>query len=463
MTIVNISIRKPASAGSVGVSGKLLWVPTKRLLVGEDVVLPMPFEVSLVDGTAAVDPIPNEPTWAWRVTEVIDTQAKHTRFVSVPAAGPVSYSDLVDVNPASLEPTALPDPMWLQMANSTVETGLVDEVGHLQLTRTDGQVVDAGYVVGPQGTQGIQGFQGIQGVQGLKGDKGDKGDQGIQGIQGVQGIQGQTGLSTTLSVLETTTGIDYQYPGPIGPKGDKGDPGGITLGTVLNSTNLNTLVTSGVYRQDNGTNITTANGYPENSGETGVLIVHQASGTSFIEQQWYPSDAIRNSRIFWTRSYNYGVWRAWQAHPTTRVDQTAGRTFYQWDYLNNREQLVGGDTGRRDISSMCNGTFTGGKLSIRREGSMVDVYLVNWAAGVTGSTNLLASPLPAGFRPSNSRLFFGSQNLTPVPITLAFDGSGINITSNHVSQLISFSFSFSCTDPWPTALPGVADGAIPTV
>ena len=461
MTIVNISIRKPASAGSVGVSGKLLWVPTKRLLVGEDVVLPMPFEVSLVDGTAAVDPIPNEPTWAWRVTEVIDTQAKHTRFVSVPAAGPVSYSDLVDVNPASLEPTALPDPMWLQMANSTVETGLVDEVGHLQLTRTDGQVVDAGYVVGPQGTQGIQGFQGIQGVQGLKGDKGDKGDQGIQGIQGVQGIQGQTGLSTTLSVLETTTGIDYQYPGPQGPVGPKGDPGGIVTGTLLNATDLNLILTSGVYRQDNGTNILTSRNYPENSGETGVLIVHQASGTSFIEQQWYPSDAVRNSRIFWTRSYNYGVWRAWQARPTTRIDQTAGRAAYTWDYLNNREQLVYGDTGRRNISSSIP-TAVSGSVILARQGYTVMLILADFLDSSPNTNVNWNGIIPIGFRPSN-------WIYMPIPSSRTMtiqNGGNVTCVSGGVTPntvVYQGCLTWRTEEAWPTTLPGTALGTIPNL
>jgi hypothetical protein len=156
MTTVNISLRKPNPAGTLDAAvGKLLWQPTARHLAGSDVVLPLAFEVPLVAGAASLSVAPTTPTWVWRVTEVIDGQPKFTRFVVVPdSVAAVSYIDLVDVNPASLDPSALPDPMWIAMADSTVTTGTVNGAGHLLLTRSDGVVVDAGYVVGAQGDTG---------------------------------------------------------------------------------------------------------------------------------------------------------------------------------------------------------------------------------------------------------------------------------------------------------------------
>jgi hypothetical protein len=154
MTTVNISLRKRISGGTVPAAGKLLWQPTSRQLAGDDIILPDSFEVPLVLGAATVDVAATGDTWVWRVTEVVDGQAKFTRFVIVPASGTVAYADLVDVNPASLDPAAVPEPMWVEMANSTVSSGEVNEAGNLLLERTDGTVVNAGYVVGPEGQPG---------------------------------------------------------------------------------------------------------------------------------------------------------------------------------------------------------------------------------------------------------------------------------------------------------------------
>lgn len=96
----------------------------------------------------------------------------------------------------------------------SLTNGVVDENGHLQLTRKDGVIIDAGYVLGGKGDTGPaanvsigtvstlangepasanmtgaagaqqlnlglpRGTQGIQGIQGVQGDKGDKGDIG---------------------------------------------------------------------------------------------------------------------------------------------------------------------------------------------------------------------------------------------------------------------------------------------
>lgn len=56
--------------------------------------------------------------------------------------------------------------------------------GELYISLTDGRVINAGDVVGPQGERG---------EQGEKGDQGEEGEQGIPGPAGPQGEQGEPG------------------------------------------------------------------------------------------------------------------------------------------------------------------------------------------------------------------------------------------------------------------------------
>ena len=84
----------------------------------------------------------------------------------------------------------------------------VTEEGRLIITYANGETVDAGAVVGPQGERGFQGLQGIQGPRGETGPQGPQGVQGVQGPKGDTGPQGNTGAT-----------------GPTGPQGPKGDTG----------------------------------------------------------------------------------------------------------------------------------------------------------------------------------------------------------------------------------------------
>ena len=109
----------------------------------------------------------------------------------------------------------------------------IDSNGNLQITLTDGTILNAGAARGPQGAQGVagpvgpqglQGLAGATGAQGVAGPKGDTGEVGPQGPAGPQGLQGPAGP-------KGDTGADSTVPGPQGlqgiqgPKGDKGDTG----------------------------------------------------------------------------------------------------------------------------------------------------------------------------------------------------------------------------------------------
>lgn len=125
-----------------------------------------------------------------------------------------------------------------ELNNLNFVKAVISEDGYLLLTHQNGEVFNAGYVIGPKGEQGLQGIQGVQGLKGDKGDKGDPGPKGEQGIQGIQGIRGERGYQGEkgepgIKGEQGKQGIQgirgergYQgIQGPKGEKGDKGDPG----------------------------------------------------------------------------------------------------------------------------------------------------------------------------------------------------------------------------------------------
>ncbi|ASR84121.1 hypothetical protein SEA_WHEELBITE_28 [Arthrobacter phage Wheelbite] len=254
------------------------------------------------------------------------------------------------------------------------------------------------------------------------------------------------------------------------PRGAKGEPG--NLGAPIQiaaGTDWNTLTTSGLYWTLGGDYSSFVNAPVLNVPGGQALMVHVvARGATILNQRVTLTTTSTIAQVYIERSQITGNWGPWRYIPSvTLKDDTTGRTAYLYDWINNRSQIVYGDTGRRNISNMAPAETTfsgGGKLAIRREGSTVDIYCVGWMPGAAGTVHLLASGLPAGFRPSNSRVWWGAQNGQPVLCTMSFDGSTIAIISNAATtHPIGFSFSYSTTDVWPTTLPGTADGAIPNI
>lgn len=110
MTVVLVDLRRPASGEDVPTEGSMLWRPTRRRTIGSHITLPDAFAVDLVDGQASVDVAPTGLDWVWTVREM--TRQGITRHVQIPALGPVHYSALVDVDPATLDPAAEPEAAW---------------------------------------------------------------------------------------------------------------------------------------------------------------------------------------------------------------------------------------------------------------------------------------------------------------------------------------------------------------
>lgn len=141
------------------------------------------------------------------------------------------------------------------------------------------------------------------------------------------------------------------------------------------------------------------------------------------------------------------------------VDQAVGRTVKAWDYLNSREQLIYGDTGERDISSLLVGAT--GLVRLQREGNTVHLYLQGVSS--TTATSGVFLTLPSGFRPATQRAF--QLNVTSAGTSYRsaymFTSGGVGVWVPSLTDSYSFAYSFPTPNPWPTSLPGTAVGSIP--
>jgi hypothetical protein len=253
--------------------------------------------------------------------------------------------------------------------------------------------------------------------------------------------------------------LDFEFYFPQGPKGD---PGGFVAATSIGATLLDDLKTPGHYRQDNGNNATILNGYPV-AAAAGFLEVLQAVTPGDLLQRYTPvaGAATGSGRAIYIRRYFAGIWGAWYAHTSSRIDQTAGRVLYQWDDLNGRDQLIWGDTGTRRVETDFKNGWTAAIASIRRVGSVVSfgVYTMNPAA----KTADIAYSIPAGFRPGP----YGGNIAFPVKFNSTTDWCQITGAGDVLPPLTASSaVGFVCMhtwitgDAWPTTLPGTASGGI---
>lgn len=256
------------------------------------------------------------------------------------------------------------------------------------------------------------------------------------------------------------------------PQGEKGEPGGLINPIALNpGEDANNLTASGLYRVVSS-NATTALNWPRDNMGAHIMVLRGAS--TVITQVAYPL-ATNQPKGQYHRWQVSGTWGPWQFIPAQRVDQTAGRAIYTYDDLNNREQLVWGDTGIRTVTASVLASFDSSgatrNLNIRRAGATVSIsgqLLV--AAGATSATQMAAYPIPAGFRPSNgvesTALQIRGNTSTLRAYTNGNDfclqsmgGSLGNLTAG---DIVNVNITYFTTEAWPSSLPGVAFGAIPT-
>ena len=194
-------------------------------------LLPASFTVRLVGGEALLHLAPTGAGWCWQIIERMPRGK--ARYVLVPdSVATLDYGDLVDVDPTTLDPTAVPEAAWWAAiegiggdigqavadylaANPPSVGGLdsltdVDTAGQVDgdvLLRVGGVWVPETPPVGPAGPQGPAGATGPAGPQGEVGPTGPAGPTGPTGAQGPQGETGATG--------------------PAGPTAVSADPGNL--------------------------------------------------------------------------------------------------------------------------------------------------------------------------------------------------------------------------------------------
>ena len=122
-----------------------------------------------------------------------------------------------------------------------IENTVVNTSGDLIVTLTDGTVLNAGNVIGPDGAQGLPGNDGADGTNGTDGTNGIDGAQGPIGLTGAAGSDGADGLpgpSWTLTAPSFNTNGTMVVNGTAG----SGGPVTSTAGAWLLDGNTNTAV-----------------------------------------------------------------------------------------------------------------------------------------------------------------------------------------------------------------------------
>lgn len=234
----------------------------------------------------------------------------------------------------------------------------------------------------------------------------------------------------------------------------------------LNTTDLDLVTLPGVYYQQTTGTASVARHYPV-ANVTGILEVLRVPGTAdVLLQRFTPTSGSGGnvSKGQYIRRALSGVWAGWQWMPSLRVDQTAGRAIYTWDDANNREQLIYGDTGWRELSTLLANSWTAGSVLIRRRGSMVHMKMLGLNPAPALNDNFLASATVQGFRnpngqgwhtyprPDGSIGYIREQSGNFADVGRLTGGGAVKYAS----------FTWMTDDPWPTVLPGTAVGTIPT-
>lgn len=135
------------------------------------------------------------------------------------------------------------------------------------------------------------------------------------------------------------------------------------------------------------------------------------------------------------------------------VKETAGRTVSVWDYLNQREQMIYGDTGLRSLP--LGASQTSGKLLIRRVGNTVFFNIDEAVFDATGTHSI--PRLPTGFRPEGVNHSWMWSNGNAVGGIVSLSATAYPGLYGYVAGNIArCAMTYQTSQPWPTTLPGVA-------
>lgn len=138
-------------------------------------------------------------------------------------------------------------------------------------------------------------------------------------------------------------------------------------------------------------------------------------------------------------------------------DHSVGRVAKAWDSANQREQVIYGDTGLRDVTSLFSAYVpTAGSAYLQRVSGTCYLTFegIKFAANGSGTPMVI----PSGFRP---------QRIFPVPMegltarAQVTQFGNVQLFNWTADKAIYGTLSWPCGDPWPTSLPGLVVGSIP--
>lgn len=240
-----------------------------------------------------------------------------------------------------------------------------------------------------------------------------------------------------------------------------------TVGESLGTADLNSIVKTGSYVQTTSSNATLARNYPSGLSAFWALEVIQVQSNLILQRATALNGIGANAgRGYWTRRLNGTTWDARAFVSNRRIDETAGRVFYDWDYVNNREQIMYGDTGWRGVTNLLLNGWGTTALLLRRVGYRVTMNVEGFAAA--NSTSDIVLTLPAGFTGSgmnSSPRGLLHSAATPATTYRTFLDANVNLRVMGATTGLPALFgelSWYTGDPWPTILPGAAVGAIPS-
>ena len=137
--------------------------------------------------------------------------------------------------------------------------------------------------------------------------------------------------------------------------------------------------------------------------------------------------------------------------PAPTVSNSAGRTVHVWDTLNQREQLIYGYTGVRDISALVTGLS--GQVLLSRDGNNVTLEFNNVSPTSTGVVDFIY--LPQGFRIGRTTYRWLQATVEGMSRSFQLYASGNSrINTADLTDSYRQSFTFPTLDPWPISLPG---------
>ena len=114
MTLVRFLLTRPSPGGpNVPASGAVSFTPTRSRAVDGELILPVPFHEKI--GPLGVLDVPLAATsveWAWRIDRHVNGVPDVTEYVAVPDVAEIDFTDLIRVDPATLDPTVAPEAAW---------------------------------------------------------------------------------------------------------------------------------------------------------------------------------------------------------------------------------------------------------------------------------------------------------------------------------------------------------------